>query len=80
MKRNVGIGDRLIRFGLGAVFAVLAFAVGAFWLKILLGVAAVIAVMTGLTRFCLLYVPFSINTTHALKAPEETQANTASGS
>ena len=62
MKRNIGPLDRAVRIVLGVFLAVLAFFVGVLWLKVALGVVAGIALFTGLTGFCLLYVPFGINT------------------
>jgi hypothetical protein len=62
MKRNEGSIDRGIRIVLGVSLAVLAFFVGVLWLKVALGVLAGIALFTGLSGFCLLYVPFGIST------------------
>jgi hypothetical protein len=62
MRRNEGAIDRSIRIVLGVFLAVLAFFVGVVWLQVVLGVLAGIAVITGLTGFCLLYVPFGIST------------------
>jgi hypothetical protein len=62
MKRNEGSVDRAVRIVLGVFLAVLAFFVGVLWIKIALGVVAGIALLTGLTGFCLLYVPFGIDT------------------
>jgi hypothetical protein len=61
-RGNEGSADRVVRIVLGVFLAVLAFFVGVLWLKIALGVLAGIALVTGLTGFCLLYVPFGINT------------------
>jgi hypothetical protein len=73
MKRNEGPLDRGIRIMAGVALAILAFFIGALWLKLLLGVLAVIALFTGLTGSCLLYVPFGINTCPAHgKKPAET--------
>jgi hypothetical protein len=68
MRRNEGPADRAFRIVLGVFLAVLAFFVGALWLKIALGVLAGIALLTGLTGFCLLYVPFGIDTCRSPKA------------
>lgn len=62
MKKNEGILDRGIRLALGLVFAVLAFFVGALWLKVIFGVLAAVSIFTGLAGFCLLYLPFGIDT------------------
>ena len=66
MKKNEGSLDRGIRIVMGIALAVLAFFVAAFWLKVLLGVLAVVALFTGLTGFCLLYRPLGINTRKAV--------------
>jgi hypothetical protein len=71
MKRNEGFGDRAIRLALGVALAVLAFFAGALWLKIAFGVLAGIALFTALTGFCLLYVPFGIDTSRRVKSGEE---------
>ncbi len=63
MAANVGSADRAIRLILGIVFLVVAFAVtmspGWKWVLIILGI---IALFTGLVRFCALYSVFHINT------------------
>ena len=71
MKRNEGTFDRAVRLALGVTLAVLAFVVGALWLKIALGVLAGIALFTAATGFCLLYLPVGIDTARAAKPPEE---------
>ena len=62
MKKNESNLDRGIRFALGVVFAAIAIAVGAVWLKVLFGALAAISIFTAASGFCLLYVPFGINT------------------
>ena len=63
MKRNVGSADRVIRVVLGLVLLVLGLfmlASGAWkWVFI---VAGIVALVTGLSGRCGLYVPFKINT------------------
>jgi len=63
MKTNMGMIDRLVRIVLAIVVAVLYFTgqingVAA----IVLGVLAVIFVVTSLISFCPLYLPFGIST------------------
>jgi glucose uptake protein GlcU len=63
MKRNMGIVDRVIRIALAAVVAVLYFThhlstVAA----VILGVLAVIFLVTGLVGVCPLYLPFGFST------------------
>lgn len=63
MKKNVGAIDRIVRIIVAVVFAVLFFTgtvSGA--LGIILLVLACIFVLTAITSFCPLYIPFKINT------------------
>ncbi len=63
MAANVGSADRTIRLILGVIFLVLPFVVtmGVTWKWVLI-VLGVIAIFTGLVRFCALYSLFKINT------------------
>ena len=64
-KANVGGLDRAARLAVGAVFL----AVGA-WLEVttggargaIVGLVGLFVLVSGLTRFCILYVPFGIST------------------
>ena len=63
MKRNMGIADRVIRIVLAAVVAVLYFTnqlpmVAA----IILGILAVVFLVTGIAGICPLYLLFGIST------------------
>ena len=63
MKRNMGIADRVIRIALAAVVAVLYFThqlpmVAA----IILGILAVVFLVTGIVGICPLYLLFGIST------------------
>lgn len=63
MKTNMGFADRFIRIILAAVIAVLYFTkqiTGT--AAIILGIIAIIFVLTSLVGFCCLYVPFKIST------------------
>lgn len=63
MKKNVGTIDRIVRFILAVLFAVLYFTgVASGVLGIILLILAVILVLTGIIGFCPLYLPFHINT------------------
>jgi len=63
MKTNVGIIDRAVRIMAAFVIIVLYFThVITGTLAILLLVLAGIFILTGLIRFCPLYLPFGINT------------------
>ena len=63
MKTNMGRTDRLIRFVVAALFAVLYFTgvVGG-TLGLILLIFAVVFALTSLISFCPLYLPFKINT------------------
>lgn len=69
MKSNVGTTDRILRVLAAIVIAVLYFtgqiegAVG-----IILGIVAVILVLTSLVSFCPIYFPFKFSTKKAEKA------------
>jgi hypothetical protein len=63
MKKNMGLIDRIIRLVLAAVVAVLYFTgqlTGT--AAIILGIIAVIFVITSAIGFCPLYVPFKLST------------------
>lgn len=63
MKTNVGIIDRAIRILIAIVIIVLYFTnVISGTLAIVLLVLAVVFILTGLIRFCPLYLPLGINT------------------
>jgi len=63
MTKNVGLIDRVLRIILAIVAALLIFT-GTFtggWIWVL-GIVAVILLLTGLTCYCPLYVPLKIST------------------
>jgi len=63
MKRNMGIADRVIRIVLAAVVAVLYFAHQLSMVAaIILGILAVVFLVTGIVGVCPLYLPFGIST------------------
>ena len=57
LKTNVGPLDRLIRISLGLIIAILGIVFNSWW-----GLVGVLLIATGLFKFCLLYLPFGINT------------------
>lgn len=68
MKKNVGTADRVIRILLAVVVAALYFTnqiSGA--LAIILGLLAIILLVTGLVSFCPIYYPFKLSTKKAEK-------------
>jgi hypothetical protein len=63
MKKNMGAADRIIRIVLAVVIAVLYFTdqiTGT--AAIILGILAIIFLLTSLVGFCPLYVPFKLST------------------
>jgi small-conductance mechanosensitive channel len=71
MKVNMGVADRIIRIIVALIIALLYFmnqitGVAA----IVLGILAIILVLTSLVGNCLLYVPFKISTKKKKEASE----------
>ena len=63
MKKNMGTTDRVIRLVVGIVIAVLYFThIISGTLAIILGVLAIVFLLTSFISFCPLYLPFGINT------------------
>ena len=62
MKRNEGTADRVIRVLLGIILLYLATAKLSGTLAVILGVIAVILLVTGVTGFCALYKVLGVNT------------------
>jgi small-conductance mechanosensitive channel len=63
LNKNMGMLDRIIRLVLAAVIAVLYFTGNLSGLAaIILGILAVIFVVTSLVGFCPLYLPFGLTT------------------
>lgn len=63
MKKNVGTADMVIRILIAVIFAALFFTgtvSGA--LGVVLLVLGIVFLLTGLVKFCPLYLPFKINT------------------
>ena len=64
MKRNMGAIDRIIRVLLAILVAVLYFTKAiSGTVAIILGIIALILLVTSITGFCALYTPFKISTT-----------------
>lgn len=63
MKSNLGLSDKTFRITMAAVVAVLYYThvISGTW-AIILGVLAVVFVITSFLGFCPLYLPFGINT------------------
>ena len=63
LNKNMGTLDRMIRLVIAAVIAILYFTGNLSGLAaIILGILAVIFVVTSIVSFCPLYVPFGIST------------------
>lgn len=63
MKKNMGTLDRIIRVSLVVLIAILYFTnvISGTW-AIILGILAVVFLLTSLVGFCPLYLPFGIST------------------
>ena len=69
MKGNMGIVDRVIRIALAIVVAVLYFTKQlSGTTAIILGILAVVFVITGIVGVCPLYLPFGISTKRKARA------------
>jgi hypothetical protein len=63
MKKNMGMADKAIRFILAIIVGVLYYTnVINGTLAIVLGLLAVVFILTSFMSFCPLYLPFGINT------------------
>lgn len=63
MKRNMGSADRFIRALIAVGIAILYFTgVLSGTLALILGIIAIIFLLTSLTGLCLLYIPFKMKT------------------
>ncbi len=63
MKKNIGTTDKVVRIMLAAIIAVLYFThIISGTLAIVLGIVAVVFIITSFISFCPLYFPFKINT------------------
>lgn len=70
MKKNMGAADRIIRTLLAILVAVLYFTNQiSGTAAIILGIFAIIFLLTSLAGFCPLYIPFKISTRKKRKAP-----------
>lgn len=63
MKKNMGLTDKIIRFAV-AIFVGILYFMGAIsgTIAIVLGIFAVIMVLTSFISFCPLYLPFGLST------------------
>jgi hypothetical protein len=71
MKQNMGNADRTVRITAAILIGILIFAnVVTGTLAVVLGLFAVIFLVTSLFKFCPLYVPFRISTSRTERQPE----------
>lgn len=70
-RRNVGGIDRFLRVTLGAILflAGLLLLFGKVTLSLAVLVVGFLALLTGIIRFCVLYIPFGISTARSGKQP-----------
>ena len=73
LRHNVGGVDRVVRLALGAIL----FCGGLFlWigkgsLGVIVAVVGLLVLLTGVVRFCALYIPFDISTARAAGEPRQ---------
>jgi hypothetical protein len=70
-RRNVGGVDRVLRVTLGGILFLggLVLLIGATRLGLILVVVGALALLTGMIRFCVLYIPFGISTARSAGRP-----------
>ena len=64
-KQNLGTVDRVVRIALGVILAAISMLVLRGTASAIVGVAALIPLITGIVGFCPLYVPFKFSTVKA---------------
>jgi hypothetical protein len=71
LRRNVGGIDRVLRVTLGGMLFLggLVLLIGASRLGLILVVVGALALLTGIVRFCVLYIPFGISTARSEGRP-----------
>ncbi len=79
VRRNVGGVDRTVRIVAGAILVPLGLVLVAFgcpcgWIDLGLGA---VALTTGLTGYCLLYLPFGLSTARRAPAPRQSPRGSA---
>jgi len=63
MKSNMGTADRVIRILIAIVIAILYFTNQISGIAaIILGIIAIVSILTGFTGLCLAYLPFGLST------------------
>ena len=70
-RRNVGGVDRVVRLALGAILFCggLFLLIGKSSLGVIVTMVGLLVLLTGVVRFCALYLPFDISTAHSPADP-----------
>jgi hypothetical protein len=74
LRRNVGGVDQVVRLLLGAILLCggLFLLIGKSSLGVIVAVVGLLVLLTGVVRFCALYIPFDISTAHSAAEPRQT--------
>jgi Protein of unknown function (DUF2892) len=73
LRRNVGGIDRVVRLLVGAILFCggLFLLIGNRSLGAIVAVVGLLVLLTGVARFCALYIPFDISTAHSAEEPRQ---------
>lgn len=79
LRRNVGGIDRVLRVTLGAIlfFGGLLLLSGKARIGVAIGVVGVLGLLSGIIRFCVLYIPFGISTARPNEPKTKQSSNCA---
>jgi hypothetical protein len=76
LRQNMGMLDRMIRICMGIVLLVLGVIVAKGTIGLIFIIVSILLLMTGITGFCILYIPFRISTKPKRQSlPTSDQAN-----
>ena len=77
LRRNVGGIDRILRVTLGPILCIagLLLLAGKTTVGVAVIVVGLLALLTGIVRFCVLYIPFGISTAQTDKLPAMGRCN-----
>jgi hypothetical protein len=73
LRRNVGGVDRVVRLVLGAILFCggLFLLIGKSSLGVIVAMFGLLVLLTGVVKFCALYIPFDISTAHSAANPRQ---------
>lgn len=73
LRRNVGGVDRVVRLALGAILFCggLFLLIGKSSIGVIVAVVGLLVLLTGVVRFCALYIPFDISTARSAGVPRQ---------